>query len=811
MPRFSPAGPHLRARILAAFCTAWLPCIPAWSAPVAIDQPTLPLRDALKAFARSAAITIAADDALLAGKQAPGVRGLLEPEQGLLKLLAGSGLEAVRSAAGTYLIRPAMPAATHASDAVLATVTVASERLASSFVAPARQITTLTREEIQLQPPADGLGGLLARSVPGLSDSNRSISDYGQTLRGRNALIVVDGIPLNTNRNSLRNLINVDPGNVNQIEVLRGSHAGLGSGASGGIIAITTHQADGKPVSETTVSADASLAHMSRDGLGARISHHEAGRTASGLDYSITMSGRYQGARWDGKGNRIAPDASQGDLFDASTYNLGAKLAWRFDDEQRVQLSASLMRARQDSDYASDPSVNSAPLGTAVAKPRKGLVLDRQNEIDNAMLSLDYTHRNIAGGSLSTQVYARDNSIRFMPFDARAFPNRGSQLDQISQDNRVYGARVTLDTPLTASGDTRLTWGGDMVCEKSRMPLDIFDAATYDASGGLVFRRTGQLVYMPWTSLSTAGVFGQLRHKINAAWSVEGGLRHERASASFNSFTPLSQLNAAAPQQVQGGTTSYSAWVGNLGSVWKFRPGQEVYASFSQGFELPDVGLQVRNARPGFDIGASDLKPVKTDNLEAGWRGHIGPVAGTLAVFQSKSSLGGVQSYNNGLSLSRMAERIRGIELTADHYWDQDRMSAGATLTWMRGRERPQGAADERIMTGFRVPPLKLTAYVQYQPSARWLHRAQLTWFDHKDYRLGGVTASGRADVKGYATVDVMSRWSPTARDSVTLSVQNLLNRYYLPLYSQLMASSQNNSRLPAAGATLSVAYQHRW
>ncbi|WP_311221837.1 MULTISPECIES: TonB-dependent receptor [unclassified Acidovorax] len=816
MSRPRPAGAarrplHLLA--LAAALSAGFPGPAAWAAPVSIDLPTQPLGDALKALARSAGVTIAADSALIAGKTAPAVRGPLQPRDALQRLLAGSGLEAVESAPNAYLVRPAAPAAARdGMAATLATVTVASERIASTFVAPARQVTTLTRDEIALLPPGDGLGGVLARSVPGLSDSNRSISDYGQTLRGRNALVVVDGIALNTNRNSLRNMINIDPNGVDRVEVLRGSHAGLGSGASGGIIAVTTHQADGRSASETTVSTEASLAHPSRDGLGATVAHHEAGRTAQGLDYSVTVSGRRQGGRFDGHGDRIAPDASQGDLFDANTYHLGGKLAWRFDDAQRVQLSASVLRARQDTDYASDPRVNAAPLGTAVARPRQGLVLDRQNEVDNAMASIDYTHRNLAGSSVSAQVYARDNTIRFMPFDARAFPNRGGQVDQIGQDNLVAGARLTVDTPVAASGDTRLVWGADAVRERSRMPLDIFDAATYDASGGLVFRRTGQLVYMPWVTLNTTGLFGQLRHKVNAAWSVEGGLRYERSSASFDDFTPLSQLQAAAPQNVRGGTTRYNAWVGNLGSVWKLAPGQEVYGAFSQGFELPDVGLQVRNARPGFDIGASDLQPVKTNNLEAGWRGHMGPVAGTLAVFQSTSSLGGIQSYNNGLTLARTAERIRGIEATADHYWDGDRMAAGGSIAWMHGRERPQGATAYRPMTGFRVPPVKITAHVQYQPDARWMHRAQLTWFGSREYRLAdGVTQSGRAQVRGYATVDVMTRFKATPSDTVTLGVQNLFNRYYLPLYSQLMASGQNNSRLPAAGATLTVSYQHRW
>jgi len=103
MPKFSRAGRPLRKATLSLLCaSAWAA---AWAAPLAIDLPAQPLGDALKSLARSAGVTIAADGALLAGKQAPAVRGQLELSDGLRQLLRGSGLEFVQSIPGTYLIR----------------------------------------------------------------------------------------------------------------------------------------------------------------------------------------------------------------------------------------------------------------------------------------------------------------------------------------------------------------------------------------------------------------------------------------------------------------------------------------------------------------------------------------------------------------------------------------------------------------------------------------------------------------------------------------------------------------------------------
>src|SRR2546427_5825965 len=70
------------------------------------------------------------------------------------------------------------------------------------------------------------------------------------------------------------------------------------------------------------------------------------------------------GGAFDAKGNRIAPEPSQGDLFDSSIYNASAKIGFKLDADQRLQLTASHYNAAQDTDYASDPAVARLPAGT---------------------------------------------------------------------------------------------------------------------------------------------------------------------------------------------------------------------------------------------------------------------------------------------------------------------------------------------------------------------------------------------------------------------------------------------------------------
>ncbi|MCR2752461.1 TonB-dependent receptor, partial [Salmonella enterica] len=85
----------------------------------------------------------------------------------------------------------------------------------------------------------------------------------------------------------------------------------------------------------------------------------------------------------------------------------------------------------------------------------------------------------------------------------------------------------------------------------------------------------------------------------------------------------------------------------------------------------------------------------------------------------------------------------------------------------------------------------------------RWNNRIQANYFGGKDYRLDGVESFGRRDVGSYFTVDLMSRYQVTPKDTLIVGVENLFNRDYYPLYSQLMRTSTNTSRLPAPGTVL--------
>lgn len=789
----------------------------AESAPVDFDVPAASLEKSLNAVARQSSAQILFASDLTAGKSAPALRGRYTLQQALDRLLGSSGLTVKARDEQTFLVvqgdnAMASQASAPAQGTMeLASMTISASRLDSDVVPQARQVNIIEHKQLeQLRQGSDSLATLLAKSVPGMADSSRTITDYGQTLRGRTMLVLVDGVPLNTNRDSSRNLANIDPALIERIEVIRGSSAIYGAGATGGIISITTRPAGGEPRATTSLSAVSPLSKLGSDGLGGQLQHHVAGSQGR-VDYALDFGARHIGASYDAKGHRLAPEPSQGDLFDSNTFNIGGKLGLRINDVQRIQLSASHYNAEQNTDYTSDPSVARLPAGSVPARPLSGLSLDEQNQIKNTLLNLEYAHTDVLGSSLNAQIYYRDYFTRFTPFDARAVATRGRNVDQVMQNSEVFGSRITLRTPLGNQGSTELLWGADFNQERSDMPIDIFDPRAYDASGGRVFDKIGKLTYMPDLTTRSLGGFAQLQHRLNEQWSVEGGVRYEYATAQYDDFIPLSESAATSPATIRAGKVHYDSVLSNVSLTYSPVAGQEIYAAFSQGFQLPDIGVQLRNARRGFDIGSSNLEPVKTNNYELGWRGALGEqTLASLAVFYTTSKLGDVQSFNNGLILTRTKERIYGVEGSADWLTDDERWGAGGSFTWMKGREQPEGR-DWQDMTGYRIPPLKLTAYLEFKPSEAWSNRVQATYFDGADYRLDGVASFGRRKVDSYTTVDMISQYQLSENDQVSMGIQNLFNRSYYPLYSQLMRSSNNTSHLPAPGTVLTASYTHQW
>lgn len=680
----------------------------------------------------------------------------------------------------------------------LDTVKVTATRQGMEAKEIAHSVTVIDRQQIDNQyQTASNLGEVLAKTVPGMAPASKTLTNYNQSIRGRNLLVLIDGIPQNTNRNVSRDLMNIDIANIERIEVLRGGSAVYGSGAAGGVVNIVTRQ--NEPGVRTTIGLKSALSELDSDGLGYRGEQYIGGGDDQ-FDYNINLAWESTNAYFDADGDRIAPEPSQGDMSDTDSLSIAGKARW-FLDQGTLTLSANHFDAEQDSDYTSDPSVANLPAGSAKAKALSGLQLDKQNRTRNTLLNLAWQSDHTPLGSLNAQAYYRDYHARFTPFDGRAVATWNS-LAQSYLDSESIGSRLTLNTTLTEA--SHLRWGLDMNREKSEMPVTTYDGAAYDNSNGTVFIDTGNRTFMPPITQDNIGAFAQFEHNLTDDLRWEVGARYEYVSASFDDFTTLGQGN-----EIQGGDVSYDDVLFNTGLIYFIDDATELYGNFSQGFELPDIGLRLRYASEGFDIAGSDLEPIKTDSYEIGIRNDWGDTQTSIAVFYNESDLGQTTIQNFSLALPRSEERIYGLELTADHQFD-NHWQLGGLLTWTEGERFDENDGHWKALNGYRIAPLQVHAYTEYSPNHHWFHRLQVNYSGSRDDAYDDQVGFGSNKIDAYTTVDYSARYQ-VAKHTFSLGIENLFNEDYYTVYGQLLRNGNNSSHIAAAGMTMKVSYQYQW
>jgi iron complex outermembrane receptor protein len=666
-------------------------------------------------------------------------------------------------------------------------------------------VTVITREDIEKQAVLTrDVGELLGKLTPGLAPGNQSLSNFGQVLRGRNALVIIDGVPQGTARNAGRDLRTIDPSAIERIEIVRGATSIYGDGATGGIIHIITKKpVAGKPTFTTDLLTSAAATNPTA-GLGGRIVQSMAGKKGA-FDYSLSGSYERTGGYFDAAGSRIPPDlqSAQGGLSDLNTYNLFGKLGYEF-AKQRLQLTANRFVSSQDTDYATDPSVNAFPPKTQKARTRQGLQLNDQPGIVNTLVNVDYNHADLFGSRLHVQGYYRNYSTRFFPFDGRTFA-ANPFIFQSRVESEKVGSRLEIDTPLPVPGIPvpRLLWGMDFIREVTAQRAAIMDPAAYDSSSGLVFNQTGDRIWVPPMTQRNIGLFAQLEWSPFARWVLRGGVRHERVDLDVSSFTTL------AGNPIASGGRSFNATLFNAGTVVYLTDEINVFGSFAQGFSIPDTGLILRAAPAGFRFSSSQLAPIKVNHYEIGVRGDWSRIQPSLSVYYNESDLG-VTSGGFFATIIRAPERVYGLEGTLD-IQPIERWRLGGTFTWTEGENDPDLNGDYTALNGFRIAPLKLTGYIEHDtvPAWQWRNRLQVLYVGGRDPGLAPSVFGGRP-VDHYTLVDFIST-AKVGPGFLHFGIENLLNNEYFNTISQLLRTGRNDSYTAARGMVISLGYTFKY
>ncbi|WP_217632594.1 TonB-dependent receptor plug domain-containing protein [Marinobacter sp. AC-23] len=150
---------------------------------------------------------------------------------------------AARLTASRTLLSLAMaaPFAVHAAPTSLDELVVVGSRAPAQISQIPGSVWVLEDEELEEQfRSGQDLKTVVGKLVPSMDLAPETRTNYGQNMRGRSVLVMIDGVSLNGSRGLSRQFDSIDPFNVERIEVLSGATAVYGGGSTGGIVNIIT-------------------------------------------------------------------------------------------------------------------------------------------------------------------------------------------------------------------------------------------------------------------------------------------------------------------------------------------------------------------------------------------------------------------------------------------------------------------------------------------------------------------------------------------------------------------------------------------
>ncbi|WP_290015062.1 TonB-dependent receptor [Acinetobacter pittii] len=692
------------------------------------------------------------------------------------------------------------------AEAKLPTIVITATRTPKSIAEIAGTVQTISADEIAQQAgPGRKVADVLAQLVPSLAPSSGTSSNYGQTMRGRNVLVMIDGVSQTGSRDVARQLNSISPNMIDHIEIVSGATSIYGSGATGGIINIITKRADkSKPVSFQTKLGVTSADNFRSDSLA-----YQVGQTASfsndkvdgflGIDYTN------RGSQFDGNGDRISLSPWQGSTMDTDTIDVNGRVNFNLTDNQTLSFGTQYYKDEQDTEYGPDYSyllTKTDPSYKAV----KGWSLDNQPFTERYAFNTQYQNQDFLGQVLNVEAYYRKEKSRFVPYGYSA---DGVSVKQ-SQSNVDYaGIRSTLQSDLiVADRDLKLTYGLDYDWEKDHQWADYYTPS----NNGLVYTPTGEKQGSgPDTEIQNIGTFIQGDYAVTDQLNIQAGVRYQYVQADTDSY-----LTARKPYTLMAAdSTDSDKFLFNLGAVYKLTDAQQVYANFSQGYSYPDVQRVLRDVA-AYTLTTSGIAPITVNSYELGWRLNQdkGLNLGLTGFYNTSDK---VVQFNSDRSVNVVDtdQRIYGAEATVSYPF-MENYKVGGTLGYTRGQYK-DGANNWHELNAFAVSPMKGTLFAEWNNTAGYGVRAQMlaikgtdkAYKDDLELKSAGLSDSNSAaEIKGYTTMDVLAHF-PVAKGRVDFGVYNLWGNQYKTVFAQQAAVTNANSLLaiPAEGRTFVLSY----
>jgi iron complex outermembrane receptor protein len=502
---------------------------------------------------------------------------------------------------------------------------------------------------------------VVSSQVPSFSPSRQKLSGVGESFRGRQPLYLIDGVPQsNPLRNGSRDGFTIDGAVIERVEVLYGANAIQGVGATGGIINYTTIRPANGGTGEVRVEAGVTAdTDFNGDGYGYR-------GAVTGLkdfgdfDWVGSVALETRGAFYDGDGRRIGVDGTQGEIQDSQSLNVFTKAGWDIAPDTRLEFMANIFELEGDGDYVQ--IAGNRDTGVPAISVRG----DTEGEIPTNSVntfSLTFTQSDLFGGKLSAQGFYREFESVFGGGTFDGFFNTGDEapgefsFDQSSNISDKTGVKLTYShSDLPIQGMT-VTGGLDVLSDESSQ----------------ILVQTGRL-WVPEVEFVSIAPFLQFDQLLlNDRILVSAGLRQENATLNVADFTTIFSSNST---QVEGGEPDFKERLFNIGGSFEIIDGLIPYASYSQGFTMPDVGRVLRAVNtPNQSVESLvNIDPIVADNTEIGVSFERGGFRANASYFWSESDFGQRLFANAAgiFEVRREPTEISGFELSGEYDFGND-------------------------------------------------------------------------------------------------------------------------------------------
>ncbi|WP_048646714.1 TonB-dependent receptor [Nitratireductor soli] len=692
-----------------------------------------------------------------------------------------------------------------------------------SIASVAQSVQVLDKDEIKeamrLSPNANDL---VSRLVPGYSPSNQTISGASENFRGRNVLIMVDGVPRNTPLRDVSRILSlIDLNTVERIEVVNGASSLYGAGATGGTINfITKRGTSDKPTVTLRTGVTAFTGNPGRSAA-PEASVSVEGRKGD-FDYFFSANGELTRRTYDGHGNEMASDAMLGQGGGDRTGSAGLFGSMGYENgSRRFEMSFDWTYARQKPDWFTDYGTD--PVRPDFSAPYTGKPLDE----DSKYLTGKYTDSDFALGALEVKAFYNNINKR-SPFTSLSSVNSmvyysGNPLsptawfNQSALEAQRAGLNLTVNTPIDFLHDgATLTWGADYTYDDTKQKLTNGDDA---------------IAPMSQHALSA---FVQAEVPITDRFRIQGGVRFDQFFLTVDDFTrpaaaiyPATSLAHLYPAvNVAGGSFDYNAFTFNAGAVFDVTTQLQLFGSFSQGYTLTDIGAFTRRAGvtsiaeicdaygalaaiygcsgvPDFAISYSDIapKPQLVNTYETGLRGDWGRFRGGISAYLSTSD-DGVNYDVAANRVSQQKERIWGVEATGAYDVNDvnDIFTVGGLLAYQEGKydaNRDGAIGDGEYLPNNRIPSTwKGLAYLTASFGDGFKARGEIEYFSGRD-RVAGK------DLDGATLVNLAVSKEFANGGELSVAVRNVFDTFYI----NPTATATRGAPVPGLGRSIFAAY----